>query len=283
VILDIDPEVFTVANQAGVVRLLEMVAEARHDWRPSMAVAVRAGEFVHAHSLRISALAELVAKTVEASAYPAPGPAFLTPVTVDQFDGTVADLQLAAVLVVEDGINEHSFVLGVARAFKRHRIVNALLHTPSWLTICHAGGKDRMHIFVKQRRQDFQVIVRVGALLDSDRKYPQEVTVSNHRQVELIRAVDGVTAVHMWEGQEMENYLPSKVWEHHFPAKASELANLRAMLPHQRAYTDLKVLLGKPKPVIPDDLALDKTHFMELGQDAMDELETLLSMIEEII
>jgi len=227
----------------------------------------------------VRAMRELIDKCVEEAANPAPAMPTAS-VQVHQLADVVADLSRPAVLVVEDGINERTFILALASAFGRRRVVDAV--DRGWLRLAHAGGKSRMAQFVAAERQHFRVLVRVAAVLDSDRRQPGEPPPANARQFAEIAAIDGVT-VHMWRWREVENYLPSPVWSHHYPARYDAIQQLSAMIPGQRGFIDTKQIIGKPKPLIPHQLRLTEDDFAELGPDAVQELRTVISMIDAIL
>jgi hypothetical protein len=196
----------------------------------------------------------------------------------------VDDLAREAVVVVEDGFSDECFLLAVAAAFGRYRIVAAADCKRRWLRFAHAGGKARMFRFVAKERGPFNVVVRVAALLDSDRMIPAQRS-PNQDQMTKILAVDGVTEVHMWEWREVENYVPTRVWDDHFSDRSAQIKSIRALPLAQRGYLDIKLKLERrmPSPLIPDDLMLTEDDFAELGPDAIAELKALLAMIERIL
>jgi hypothetical protein len=291
-LLDIEAAVFAGEDHVPVIRLLDMVAEGRHDWLPSLPDALRADRFVARLTeadLRVPALAELVRKSVEEAANPRPRVHWPVRVTVDDLRSLVEDLGREAVVVVEDSISDECFLLATAVAFGHHHIVYA--QKRRWLRFVHAGGKSRMDRFVAKERESFAILIRVAALLDSDRKVPAQRS-PNHDQLTKIQSVDGVTEVHMWEWCEVENYVPTRVWDEHFPRKSDEIERIRAMPPEQRGVLDIKHAIGDvrrgrrpqmPSPLIPDHVTLTEDDFAELGPDAVDELKSLLAMIQRIL
>ena len=290
-LLDIKTEVFTCADHLPVITLLGLLAECRHDWYPTMVEASRMDQFVEQlgkAELRVPALAEFAGKSLKEAANPRPSTEGAVPVTAKDLGQVVADLGREAVLVVEDAISDECFVLALAAAFGYHKIVKAKRRR--WLRFAHAGGKSRMHLFVADEREPFTVHIRVAALLDSDRGSSTGDS-PNKRQFEKIQAVPGVTEIHMWAWREVENYVPTRVWDEHYPHKGEAVVGIRTMKPVQRGFVDIKHKIGDrrgksykmPSPLIPDDLALTEADFAELGQDAVDELRAFLAMILRIL
>jgi hypothetical protein len=203
-------------------------------------------------------------------------------VTTADLTDLVSDLGREAVVVVEDSINDECFLLAMAAAFGEHRIVAA--EKRRWLRFAHAGGKSRMHQFVARERVPFKIVIRVAALIDSDRRIPQQRT-PNHDQIELIRAVDGVTEVHVWGWREIENYVPCRVWDERFPSRSRAVKRLRDLPLQERAVIDVKQELGGSirSPLIPAQVTLTEDDFAELGAEAVAELKSLLAMIHRIL
>lgn len=310
-LLDIEIAAFDAAHHPSVVRLLEMIAEERHDWRPSPAVATAAERFLAQNLPNYPVLAEMVRKSLEETANPYPSRAYRVPVDAARLKEIVENLGREAVVVVEDGITEECFLLAAARTLGRTRIVEG--RRLEWLRFSHAGGKDRMERFVTREKGRFHIVARVVALLDSDSKIPRQRT-RNHRYADNIRST-GVD-VHIWAYAEVENYVPIRVWEHHFPDRATKIRMLLHMRPDQRGHVDIKHGLKKsdsdagvaahfadlpaevretwhtglassrrgiPSPLIPDGLALAEEDFAELGPEAVTELKDVLAMIEQIL
>jgi hypothetical protein len=285
-LLDIDRGVFVperVEHHTAVWHVLDLVAKGRHEWRPTSRVVMAAEDFLGKVWPKTKVLTELAWKCFEESANPPPPALATATVTAECLADAVADLTQPAALVVEDGINEESFLLGVARAFGYHRIVEAADRQNGWLRVIHAGGKDRMALFVEGERERFRVLVRVAAVLDSDCDQPGAVAERNRRELEKIQAIDGITEVHMWAWREPENYLPVKVWVDRLPHRAAEAAVVASMGPLERGYVDMKAIVGRPRPLIPDQMRLTEEDFAELGPDAVDELKAVLNMISRIL
>jgi hypothetical protein len=286
-LLEVELPVFAATDHVPVIVLLDMLAKGRHDWRPTLPIALRADQFVaklNGSELKAPALAEWARKSVEEAANPRVAAAPSVVVTAGDLHPMVEDLAREAVVVVEDGFSDECFLLAVAAAFGRYRIVAAADCKRRWLRFAHAGGKGRMYRFVVKERGPFNIVVRVGALLDSDRTTPAQRS-PNHDQMTKILAVDGVTAVHMWDWREVENYVPTRAWDDHFPNRGAQIKSIRALPLAQRGYLDIKRELGRrmPSPLIPDDLVLTEDDFAELGPDAVAELKAFLAMIERIL
>lgn len=290
-LLEIDAAVFAGDEHLEIADLLKMIIQGRHEWRPDPAVALAAEHFTGTAMPNTPAVAEFVRKKLEESAYPVresgPGAFGVTTVDAARLARIVRDLGREAVVVVEDQFSDPSFLLAVAGAFGHDWLVRA--EERGWLRFAHAGGKDRMDRFVAAERRKFAVVVRVAAVLDSDRSRPGQRT-GNHDRAERIRAVDGVTEVHIWEWREVENYVPTRVWEHHIPHQRAKISTLRAMPPEQRGYCEVDKMLSArnrrakaPSPLMPPEHALTEADFAELGADAVAELRTVLAMISRIV
>ncbi|MFG1952705.1 hypothetical protein [Micromonospora sp. NPDC048830] len=278
-LLEIKTEVFTTGDRFTVAKLLDLAMTGRHDWRPDKATAESAVRF--AELLPFRSVKEFVQQALVEASKPGGAEASVAVITVEQLKELLADLSRPAVLVVEDEINEGCFLVALAEAFGESRILRALQE--DWLALGHAGGKDRMEQFVARRRQQFSVLIRVAALMDSDRKHAGHRT-RNDTYAARILAIDGITELHMWECRELENYIPCRAWEESFPGRAPKVDALRRMSAQKRRYLDVKEHFGgKAQPLIPDGIGLTEDDFAELGPDAVAELRELLAMIYRIL
>jgi hypothetical protein len=291
-LLDIDPAVFEAADHMPVIRVLTLVANGRHDWRPGMAGAIRAERFVAklaSAEMRVPTLAEWARKAVEEAAFPHRTPVPAVRVPAGTLEEMVSDLEQPAILLVENRPGDGGFVRRVAIALGDRRIVDAL--DKMWLRFSHGGGSGDMGSLAAEECKAFRLLVRVAVLFDSDRRHEGDQS-PNEKKAQQVREA-GVREVHILAWREMENYLPFRVWEHHFPSETQKITGLRATPPHQRGYTDLKLhFLGPkpwprgkrmPKPLIPDAVTLTEADFAELGPDVVPELRKLLAMIHRIL
>lgn len=309
-LLEIEEAVFGSSDHPPVFTLLDLVAEERHEWRPTVPVADAAEQFVRENAPNTRALIEMVHKCLVEAASPAPAAGTPVPVPAGQERLLAHDLQHPAVMVVEDAINDGCFVLAVARAFGRERIL--LAKANKWLVFDNAGGVDRMPEFVAGARGRFHMLgaVRVAALLDSDRQIPRQRT-NRYDYADAISAQR--CAVHVWERRHVESYLPTAVWLYHFPDRTTKIGMLLGMRPDQWGCLHMKNGLGqgrRPREVerhfahlpaevrhewqtglrlpsrvqlVPDELPLSEADFAELGEAAVDELREVLAMIERIL
>jgi hypothetical protein len=305
-LLDIQPEVFDTAEHLPVVRLLLLILDGQHEWRPTLPAADAADRFART-KMPNSALLEFVQKCLtEAVSSPGRAKAPAVRVTAEQLQDLVEDLKLPAFVIVEDGLSDRSFILFIARAFGRDFI--RLAEGKNWLRFVHAGGADRMPQFAEQERQRFRVLVRVVALLDSDRHVPHQRT-PKHDHADAVRGFD--CSVHVWDGKEAENYIPSCVWQQIHPREETKVNMLSRMTPRQRSYLDIKRGLGDTTETdaevaqlfhdlpdetrrtwraglgrirqIPDSVVVTERDFEELGSDAVEELRKVLDMIERVL
>ncbi|MFI7427449.1 hypothetical protein ACIBPB_10720 [Micromonospora sp. NPDC049836] len=285
-------EVFDGADHLPVLELLKLVVRGRHEWRPAAPAAMRARAFaaeLAGAQIRLPML-ELLGKTVEAAADRgrAAAPAQDGPqpfrITSTNVGPASEDLGRPAVLVVENRIGDGGFVRAMAAALNDERVVGAL--RKRWLKFCHSGGTGQMADLAADECRDFALIVRVAMLIDSDREDPAKPS-PNERKVQRARQ-GGVPHVHMFTWRMVENYVPFRVWERHFPYKTAKLKELREWVPQQRGYRHLKTyFVGKdgqmPAPLMPDDIRLSEVDFHELGPDVVAELRQVLAMIRRIL
>ncbi|GIF65228.1 hypothetical protein Ais01nite_32630 [Asanoa ishikariensis] len=277
--LDTDEEIFVSGDRQAVLELLTMVIKGRHEWRPQTKAAFRAYQFAEEH---VPHYKDFVEKAMLASVDRSPLVPAQRRVCVDDLRAVVDDLARSAVLIVEDEINEGWFIRALAGAFADDRIITALDNT--WLVLAHAGGKDRMHRFVAARREQFTIVVRVAALLDSDQTKRSHRT-RNHTYVRWIKEIDGVTEVHMWTGREMENYVPFRLWEECHPHAVDRVDAMRVMSLEERLYLDVKAHIGGgiKSDAIPPHIVLSEDDFHGLGAEVVVELRELLAMIHRIL
>lgn len=277
--LDIKPEVFIQGDKIAVVKLLELLMHERHEWRPDKTTADSAARF--ADTLPFDGVKVFVEEAfIKAASTVAMPQGRRAAITAAELKDLVADLSRPAVLVVEDEISEECFLLALAEAFNEKRIAQAI--RADWLTVGHAGGKDRMPQFVERRRRQFTLLVRLAALMDSDRKYAGHRT-RNDTYAERIRAIDGVE-LHLWGCREMENYIPCRAWEESLPTRQPKVDALRSKSIEERRYLDVKKHFGDmPKPLIAEHTCLTEEDFAELGPEIVTELRELLAMIHRIL
>ncbi|MFC8847202.1 MULTISPECIES: hypothetical protein [unclassified Micromonospora] len=281
--LDIEPEVFTSGDRLSVIHLLAMAVEGRHEWRPSLPVALSAERFADEAA---PVLSEFVQKALVEAANPAPAAPAVARVTAAKLKEFVADLRRPATLVVENRIADGGFVRAVAAALGDHRVVEALAPSRQWLVFGHGGGSGDIPELAAEERAGFTVLVRVAVLFDSDREHAGHPG-RNEDKVEKCRQ-HGVAEVHLLAWRMMENYAPFRIWEHHFAYRPDPVDELRGVEAEQRGYLHLKTWFkGRrchvPKRVFPVELALTEDDFAELGPGVVAELRELLAMINRIL
>ncbi|WUR58653.1 hypothetical protein OHS32_26665 [Micromonospora chokoriensis] len=281
--LDIEPEVFTSGDRLSTIQLLALAVEGRHEWRPSLPVALSAERFV---SEEVPALSEFVQKTLVEAASPAPAAPAVAQVTAAKLKDFVADLRRPATLIVENRIADGGFVRAVALAFGDHRVVEALAPERQWLCFSNGGGSGDIPELAADERASFTVLVRVAVLFDSDREHAGHQGRNQDKAEKCVQ--HGVSEVHLLAWRMMENYAPFRIWEHHFIYKSDHVEDLRAIAPEQRGYLHLKEWFKArrchvPKRVFPAEVALAEEDFAELGPDVVSELRELLAMIHRIL
>lgn len=314
--IEFDIEIFTKdAPVPPVISLLECVTAGRHDWVADPETLDAADSYfrVHVPTMR-SGYSELGRKgAVDASWRPVTGNDARVRIMLDDVADVAADLCRSAVLVIEDQQSDGCFVRSIARVFARNRILTALKN--DWLVLRHAGGERIVNV-AEADRLTFRRLVRVVALLDSDRWLPHQRTVSHDKADQLRRM--GVQ-VHVLELREAENYVPNRIL--HAVGRPSEssrrLDSLKRLTPEQRGHYDMKhgfrqrggavAVRGEQRELF-RDLDKDTMHglaegfgskllamlerecgrlalgdFTALGNTIVAELTGLLSMIDSVI
>ncbi|MFJ6199312.1 hypothetical protein [Micromonospora sp. NPDC092111] len=292
-LLEIDIEVFDGGDHLPVIEILKLVARGRHDWLPTAPEAVRAEAFVaklyaarvKAPDLKLWAQKAMVAAADRGGQAPTrSGGAQPVRVTQANVGPAADDLGKPAVLVVENKVGDGGFVRAVADALNDERVAHAL--RKRWLKFCHSGGTGQMADLAVDECVDFSVLVRVAMLIDSDRA---DATRPSPNDGKVRKALDGgVPHVHMLTWRMVENYVPFRVWERHFPYKTAKIKDLRNGIPQQRGYQHLKHhFVGKdgsmPAPLMPVGMTLTEQDFHELGPDVVAELRQVLAMIHKIL
>ncbi|MEV6965199.1 hypothetical protein AB0M47_08770 [Hamadaea sp. NPDC051192] len=280
-LLDIDPQVMSDGEPTNAMQLILLIGRGQHRWHVTLPSALAVEEFLQRHRLAIPALEELAAKAVEEAGYARAAPPWTVKITVTHLDALIADLTQPAYVVVENSRWEGTFLREVARILGRSHITFAIECRPPWLVFENAGGKDVMDIPVRNRLAQFQLLYRVAALIDSDKKDEHDVPRSNRDVIDRMRAIDGFRELHVWRGRESENYLPIAILRHHHPSHEAKIATI-FKVPQQRMYTDIKSEIGgvKAERMFPAGHAITSQDF---DDDVRAELEEVLSMIERIL
>lgn len=285
-LLDVDERILDGEDHRPVIALLCMVAEKRHDWRPSLPQAVRMVEFVERldqAGVRMPILRQWAKEVVEESAYPGvPDARRSIRVTLADLKHVVADLEKPAVLMVENQLADGSVVRDIAVAFNEERIAHALRR--AWLRLHHAGGAPQMVELAADEGKRFVVLPpRVAILLDGDRDGPGQEGLNDNKRADAHAA--GIRHVHILAYRSMENYVPLTVWECLYPRERRKIGRLRATSAEERGYLRKVAYPGATLPrqlkVADGDLTEDDFH--ELGPDVVAELRRLFAMIHEIL
>ncbi|MFY1634588.1 hypothetical protein ACN27F_15145 [Solwaraspora sp. WMMB335] len=285
-LLDVDERILDAEDHRPVITLLCMVAEKRHDWRPSLPQAVRMVEFVERldqAGVRMPVLRQWAEEVVEESAYPSPPDTRGSiRVTLADLEHVVADLEKPAVLVVENQLADGSVVRDIAVALNERRIAEALRRT--WLRLHHGGGAPQIVELAADEGKRFVVLPpRVAILLDGDRDGPGQEGLNDNKRADADAV--GIRHVHILAYRSMENYVPLTVWECLFPRQRRSIERLRAMPAEQRGYLKKDAYPGKglPRQLTVADRNLAEDDFRALAPDVVDELRRLFAMIHEIL
>lgn len=227
------------ADLHRLIELLRCFAEQRHEWVTDAVVVVAVEQFLpkHVPSLAGSyvALARKAAVAVQAWTGTSQAGEVVRVTRADLADHA-ADLCQPAVVVVENQESDGYFLEAVAHVLGDQRIRNALRER--WVEICNGGGSTLVKV-AREAASRFRRVVRVSAVLDSDRLIPRQRTGS-HDKADQLRRLD--IAVHVLERREAENYVPYRVLARiGRAAEASErLKRLKQLTPQQREHYDMK-------------------------------------------
>jgi hypothetical protein len=259
------------------------VAKERHEWRPSLPDALRADKFIQrvGAQTKIPAIKEWAAKAVVEAAQPRKKTGQEVVISAGNLDRAADELQKPAVLVVENRLSDGGFFRDMAAALRDERVVRAL--RASWLRFCHGGGTGQMPDLAIEESKEFSLLPpRVAILFDSDRQAPGASSM-NDAKGERARQ-GGILHVHIFTLRMVENYVPFRVWEYHFPDQLEEISRLRQMPLSRRGYLRKNSFPGRlPRPLAPAGVDLTEVDFHELGEGVVAELRQILSMIRQIL
>lgn len=182
--VEFDPEIFTGNGPLPpVIKVMDCVAHGRHDWSADPLTLVVAERYFEIHAPTVGpTYLELGRKGSVAAAWRPPGTTALVRITLSGLADLAEDLCRSAVLVVEDLHSDECFVRAIAEVFRADHLLKAL--SSDWLVFRHGGG-ERLGMVAKEERRLFRRKVRVVALLDSDRRRPQERTKAHEKADDL--------------------------------------------------------------------------------------------------
>lgn len=249
--VDLAPEVFSDTDDSTgpyapldlhrLYDLLRCFAEERHEWVVAdEAVVAAVREFVPRHLPQLAdtyiALAEDAAVTVKA--WTGTTQATSDPVAVSRADLAehAEDLCQRAVIVVENQESDGHFLETVAYVLNHQRILTALRNR--WVEIGHGGGSDLVKAALAAGNR-FRRVIRVVAVLDSDRLIPRQRTGS-HDKAKTLEDLD--IGVHVLVRREAENYVPDKVLAGigQLAEASARVDRLKHLTPEQRGHYDMK-------------------------------------------
>jgi hypothetical protein len=313
--VDLAFEVFSEAESLpDLLNLLRCFAEGRHDWVADEVVIAAAERYLAEHAPHLaSTYTELGRKGTVAAAWSGTIDTNAVRIAAADLAEHTSDLCRPALLIVEDQGSDGCFIRGLARSLQADRVLQAL--SRGWLEIEHGGGGSLARV-VESAAGRYRRLVRVAALLDSDRMVPGQHT-NSHEKAERLRLL-GVL-VHVLELREAENYVPNRVLQAiGRPRDASrKLDLLKRLTQHQRGYYDMKIGFGPVNgpPTLPGEQAglfadldadallglrggfgrdllkrmeddsghLTERDFASLGADVLAELRALLSTVISVI
>ncbi|WP_422771853.1 hypothetical protein ACN28C_01655 [Plantactinospora sp. WMMC1484] len=221
--------------------LLRCFAEERHEWVVAdVAVVAAVRDFVPRHLPQLAdtyvALAEDAAVAV--NAWTGTTQATTDPIAVSRADlaDYAEDLCQRAVIVVENQESDGYFLETVAYVLNHQRILTALRNR--WVEIGHGGGSDLVKAALAAGNR-FRRVIRVVAVLDSDRLIPRQRTGS-HDKATTLQELD--IGVHVLVRREAENYVPDRVLAGigQLAEASARLDRLKHLTPEQRGHYDMK-------------------------------------------
>src|SRR5262249_13891263 len=118
---------------------------------------------------------------------------------------THSETLLLRLRIVEDQDSDGCFIRVLARVLQADQVLRAL--SQGWLEIEHGGGGSLAKV-AESAVGRYRRLVRVAALLDSDRMVPGQRT-NSHEKADRLRLL-GVL-VHVLELREAENYVPNRI------------------------------------------------------------------------
>lgn len=237
---EFDPEIFTENGPIpSVIKVMDCVVHGRHDWSADPLTLVAAERYFEIHAPTVGpTYLELGRKGSVAAAWRPAGTTALVRITLSDLADVVEDLCRPAVLVVEDLHSDGCFVRAIAEVFRADHLLKAL--SSDWLVIRHGGG-ERLGMVAEKDRRLFRREVRVAALLDSDRRRPQERTNAHEKADDLRKS--GIL-VHVLELREAENYVPNRVLSatiNRPKAAQRKLNYVKRLSLTQRGHYDMKI------------------------------------------
>jgi len=308
-------EVFSEAEALpDLLNLLRCFAEGRHDWVADAVVIAAAERYLAEHAPQLaSTYIELGRKGTVAAAWSGSIGTGAVQVGAADLAEHASDLCRPALLIVEDQDSDGCFIRVLARVLQAEQVLRAL--SQGWLEIEHGGGGSLAKV-AESAVGRYRRLVRVAALLDSDRMVPGQRT-NAHEKADRLRLL-GVL-VHVLELREAENYVPNRILRAvGRPRDASrKLDLLKRLTQQQRGHYDMKIGFGpvNSSPNVPDEQAglfgdldaevllglrggfgrdllkrleddggrLTERDFAGLGADVLAELRALLSALISVI
>lgn len=302
-LLELDADVFATddgPHSRLVFKVVEFVMDERHEWYPAPTLSMIAAEYCAKHFPGMTDWNELMRNAATASAWQASNQRPVIRVTAATIAPLTDDLARPAVVIVENGRNDGSFLKAVFAAYDRSL---SRAQQRDWLQIDHAGGTGEQGYLAQEQAQRFSMICRVIVIKDNDKG----LTVSEPDEPE--EWPPSQPHVHMWHRLEVENYLPDAVlMESSHPDALAMISHLRKMTAEQQRLIDMKRGLKKvvrkevfddlhptsrqawqngfsdtfPRPLVPDSVTLCVEDFQRLGEDVHEELTKLVARIRRV-
>jgi hypothetical protein len=303
-LLELDSGVFATDDGATsrlIVRLIGYVMDFRHEWYPTPAQSVEAAQYCERHFPGMTNWSEFMRNASTASAWQASSKRPAVRVNSETLAPMTNDLGRPAVVIVENGRNDGSFLKAVFAAYDG---TLAQAERLDWLHIDHAGGMGEQGPLADEQARRFSIICRVIVIKDNDKGLTVSTPDDDSEEWPPTQP-----HVHMWHRLEVENYLPDAVlMESRHPDALTMISYLRAMTAEQQRLIDMKHGLKKairedlfqdlhpdcrkawhhgfagtfPSPLVPESITLTTEDFRKLGNDVHEELSRLLARIRRL-
>ncbi|NUO40164.1 MAG: hypothetical protein HOQ31_16350 [Gemmatimonadaceae bacterium] len=306
-LLELDAEVFAGhedPNPRLIFTLIGFMVDGRHRWFPRPEVAKIAEVYLEKHFPTMTIWHEYLRNASTASAWQTPSSRPVVQVTAGTLEPVTKDLGRPAIVLVENGRNDGSFLKAVFAAYDPSLAEAERLE---WLHIDHSGGTGDQRYLADEHARRFTEICRVIVVKDND-----EGVTGSAFEDESTEWPPRKPRVHVWHRLEVENYLPDKVlMESPHPDAQAMISHLRRMNSEQQRLMDMKGGLNKatkaaqkeafkslspdlrqawrtgfakqfPSPLVPETITLTVDDFARLGPDVHYELTELLARIRNL-